>query len=190
MAGQHLGLPRDGQLCQLAQARVHGVAAAALQVGAADAAGKQGVAAEKILSAQQHHAAGGVARRMPCRKLQLIHCHDLAFRIAVVGLGKRVHLIPGQIVRFAVEHGVVLPAQGLGAAHMVKVAVGAQQSGEHGVVLLQNLLVVLHVRRRVNDDRMAGVRDQQKGIGVVRRGCRDVKCLHGITPSFSTRRCR
>ena len=46
MAGQHLCFAGDGQLRQLAQAVCHLCAAAALKVGAADASGKQRIAAE------------------------------------------------------------------------------------------------------------------------------------------------
>ena len=136
MAGQHLRLARDGQLCQLAQAFGHLGTAAALEVGAANAAREQGVAAEQIFPAQQHHAAGRVAGRVPDREGQLIHRDALPFRIAAVGSGKRIHPVTCQIGLFAVELRVPLGLQGFGTAHVVVVAVGAQDGGEGHMVLL------------------------------------------------------
>ena len=136
MAGQHLCFARDGQLCQLAQAVRHLCAAAALKVGAADAACKQRIAAEQMLTAQQHHAAGGVAGGVPRSKVQLVHRDLLPFRVAAVRSGKRVHPVAGKVCLFTVEGGVPLCFQRSRAAHMVVVAVGAQNGGEGGVVLL------------------------------------------------------
>ena len=81
MAGQHLRAARDGQLCQLTQTLGHLCTAAALQIGAADAARKQRIAAEQMLTAQQHHAAGGVAGGVPRGKTQLVHRDLLPFRV-------------------------------------------------------------------------------------------------------------
>ena len=135
MAGQHLRFPWDGQLCQFTQALGHLCTAAALQIGAADAACKQGVAAEEITAAQQHHAAGGVAGRVPYRKDQFIHRHGAVLGIAAVCRRKRIHAVACKVGSFTVELCVPLGAQGFGAAHMVVVAVGAQDGGEPGMVL-------------------------------------------------------
>ena len=76
--------------------------------------------------------AGGVPRG----KAQLVHRDLLAFRVAVVRSGKRVHPVAGKVCLFTVEDGVPLCLQRSSAAHMVVVAVGAQDSGKGGVVLL------------------------------------------------------
>ena len=135
MARQHLRFPWDGQLCQFTQTLGHLCTAAALQIGAADAACKQGVAAEQILAAQQHHAAGGVAGRVPCCKDQFIHRHGAVLGIAAVCRRKRIHAVACKVRSLTVELCVPLGAQGFGAAHMVVVAVGAQDGDELGMVL-------------------------------------------------------
>ena len=135
MARQHLRFPWDRQLCQFTQALSHLCTAAALQIGAADAACKQGVTAEEILAAQQHHAAGGVSGRVPCRKDQFIHRHGAVLGIAAVCRRKRIHAVACKVGSLAVELCVPLGAQGLGTAHMVVVSVGAQDGGEPGMVL-------------------------------------------------------
>ena len=135
MARQHLRFPWDGQLCQFTQALSHLCTAAALQIGAADAACKQGVTAEEILAAQQHHAAGGVSGRVPCRKDQFIHRHGAVLGIAAVCRRKRIHAVACKVRSLTVELCVPLGAQGLGTAHMVVVSVGAQDGGEPGMVL-------------------------------------------------------
>jgi len=136
VAGQHLCFAGDGQLRQLAQAVCHLCAAAALKVCATDAAGKQRIAAEQMLAAQQHHAAGSVAGGVPHSKVQLVHRDLLSFCIAAVRSGKRVHPVAGKVCLFTVDGGVPLCLQRSSAAHMVVVAVGAQDSGKGGVVLL------------------------------------------------------
>ena len=136
MAGQHLRAARDGQLCQLTQALGHLCTAAALQIGTADAACKQGVAAEEILAAQQHHAAGRMAGRVPDRELQLVYRDSLPFCVAAVRCAQRIHAVACKVGSLTVELCVPLGAQGFGAAHMVVVAVGAQDGGELRIVFL------------------------------------------------------
>src|SRR5699024_11992704 len=68
---QHLRPLGDGQAGQLAQRVLHLAGAAAGQVGAADAARKEGVAGEQIAAAQQADAAGGVAGGVPDGELHL-----------------------------------------------------------------------------------------------------------------------
>ena len=135
MARQHLRFPWDGQLCQFTQTLSHLCTAAALQIGAADAACKQGVTAEEITAAQQHHAAGGVSGRVPCRKDQFIHRHGAVLGIAAVCRRKRIHAVTCKVRSLTVELCVPLGAQGFGTAHMVVMAVGAQDGGEPGMVL-------------------------------------------------------
>ena len=135
MARQHLRFPWDGHLCQFTQTLSHLCTAAALQIGTADAACKQGVTAEQILAAQQHHAAGGVSGRVPCRKDQFIHRHGAVLGIAAVCRRKRIHAVACKVGSLTVELCVPLGTQGLGTAHMVVVAVGAQDGGKPGMVL-------------------------------------------------------
>ena len=89
-----------------------------------------------MFTAQQYHAAGGVAGGVPRGKAQLVHCDLLAFRVAAVRSGKRVHPVAGKVCLFTVEGGVPLCFQRSRTAHMVVVAVGAQDGGKGGVVLL------------------------------------------------------
>ena len=89
-----------------------------------------------MLAAQQHHAAGSVAGSVPRSKVQLVHRDLLAFCIAAVRSGKRVHPVAGKVCLFTVEGGVPLCFQRSRTAHMVVVAVGAQNGGKGGVVLL------------------------------------------------------
>ena len=127
---------------------------------------------------------------MPDRKVQLIHCDRLPFRVTAVCRFQRIHTVAGKISGFTIELRVPLAAQSLGTPHMVIVAVGAQNNGERHMMLFQNSIVGLCICRRVNDDRMACVRDEQKGIGIQRCRTRDMKSLHSVTPFSSTRRCR
>jgi len=136
VAGQHLGLPRDGQLCQLTQARVHGVAAAALQVGAADAALKDRVAHEEIVFAQQHHAALRVTGGVPDREAQLVEGDDLALFVAAVRTLEGQQLGPPTVGGLTVELCAPLAAQDPRTAHMVVVAVGAEDKAQLAAVLL------------------------------------------------------
>src|SRR5699024_4240279 len=81
-----------------------------------------------------------------------------------------------------------------GAAHMVKVAVGAQDVGEGGALLFQQGVVVLRGGGRVDDRGVAPLRDQQEGIGVHGGFAHHMICLHLILPSsirrYPSRWCR
>src|SRR5699024_6972542 len=104
--------------------------AAAGQVGAADAARKEGVPGEKILPAQQADAAGGVAGGVPRGELHLVHLDHAPLLIAAVRRLQREELPAAEVGLFAPELGVPLLFQFGGAAHMVEVAVGAEDIGE------------------------------------------------------------
>ena len=187
-----MGLFGDGQARELAQARLQLAVAAAFEVGAADAALKDRIAHKEILAAQQHHTALGVAGGVPCGEGQLIHRKVGPLSITEIGALQGEELGPGAVGGFAPDLCAPLTAQHTGAAHMVVVAVGAQDVRQHGAVVPQDLIVLLHLGRRVDDDRMACLGEQQKTVGVKRRRAEKMKCLHVIplNPSFSTRRCR
>ena len=137
MAGQQLRLTGDGQLCKLAQALLHLAVIAALQVGASHAALKDCVPGKEVLAAEQHHAALCVAGGVPDRELELIHGDGLPLLIAAVHIGcfQGKQLGAAAVNRLTVEPGLMLPAEGACTAHMVIVAVGAEDGGELRVVL-------------------------------------------------------
>ena len=136
MAGQHLRLGRDGQGRELAQALVHLPAVAALEVGAADAALKDRVTHEEIVFTQQHYAALSVAGGVPDSEAQLVEGDDLAFLVAAVRALEGQQLGSPTVDGLTVELCAPLAAQDPRTAHMVVVAVGAEDEAQPAAVLL------------------------------------------------------
>ena len=183
MAGQQLGLFGDGQARQLAQAGIHFLHIAALQIGAANAALEHGIAHKEVVPAQQHHTALGMAGGVPDGKGQLIHGELFPLLIAAVRAFQGKELAAPAVGRLTVDPGLPLPAQHPRTAHMVIVAVGAEDGGERCVVLFENFIVLLHSGGGVNDHCMARVGDQDKAVGIKRRSAEKMKCFHILYPS-------
>ena len=166
------------QARQLTQAGIHFLHIAALQIGAANAALEHGIAHKEVVPTQQHHTALGMAGGVPDGKGQLIHGELFPFRIAAVRAFQGKELAAPAVGRLTVDPGLPLPAQHPCTAHMVIVAVGAEDGGERRVVLFENFIVLLHFGGGVNDHCMARIGDQDKAVGIKRRSAEKMKCFH------------